>query len=303
MATDSHEMVNRPLNDYWEFESTSPILIEEGIKARTQSGRFTESWWAGRWLRALTQWISPARLSRGRAYARAGQVVELDLQPGLVLATVQGTRAEPYQVRIEIEMLSQAEWERVLDAMSRQAIYAAQLLNGEMPRDIADLFGSAGVSLFPTLSRDLTTECSCPDWANPCKHIAAVYYLLGERLDEDPFLIFAMRGRTKEQIVTALRARRAEHALSPRRPQSSPLAAFDSASGPPLEACLDTFWQMGPDIDAVQVKVAPSEIKAEILKVLGNPPFAENKGLTELLAEVYRAVSQRALDVAFGEHT
>lgn len=302
MATDDEEKLDHPVNEYWEFESTSPILIEGGIRARTQSGKFTESWWAGRWLRALTQWIDSARLSRGRAYARAGQVVDLTVQPGLVLAMVQGTRLEPYQVRVEIKVLGEAEWERVLDAMTLQAIYAAQLLNGEMPHDVTDLFSSAGVSLFPTLSSDLTTECSCPDWANPCKHIAAVYYLLGERLDEDPFLLFTMRGRTKDQIVAALRARRADHALDHQRGDDSLPAGFDSASGPPLEACLETFWQMGPEIDAVQVKVAPPDVERELLKVLGNPPFAEGQGLAEHLEDIYRAVSQRALEVAFGEH-
>jgi uncharacterized Zn finger protein len=302
MATDNEEQLDRPLNEYWEFESTIPILIEGGIQARTQSGRFTESWWAGRWLRALTQWIDPTRLSRGRAYARAGQVVDLTVQPGLVLATVQGTRPEPYRVQAEIKVFGEAEWERVLDTMALQAIYAAQLLNGEMPHDITDLFSTVGVSLFPTLTGDLTTECSCPDWANPCKHIAAVYYLLGERLDEDPFLLFTMRGRTKDQIVAALRARRADHALDRQRGEDSRPAGLDSASGPPLEACLETFWQMGPEISAIQVKVAPSDVERELLKVLGIPPFAEGKGLAEHLEDIYRAVSQRALEVAFGEH-
>lgn len=96
----------------------------------------------------------------------------------------------------------------------KEAIYAAKLLTGEMPADIEDVFAAAGVSLFPDNSKDLETSCSCPDWANPCKHVAAVYYLLGERFDADPFLIFAVRGRSKEQIIDVLRARRSSGAAS-----------------------------------------------------------------------------------------
>src|SRR5437588_12759165 len=94
--------------------------------------------------------------------------------------------------------------------MASQAIFAAKLLAGEMPQDIEEAFSAVQISLFPLATTDLDTDCSCPDWANPCKHIAAVYYLLAERFDEDPFLIFKLRGRTKEQIIQVLREKRAQ---------------------------------------------------------------------------------------------
>src|SRR5205085_4161080 len=105
--------------------------------------------------------------------------------------------------------LSDAEWDRVIDAMAAEAIYAARLLSGEMPEQIEDVFSAAGTTLFPAQEGDMRTRCTCPDWANPCKHIAAVHYLLGERFDQDPFLMFQLRGRSQEEIVAALRARRA----------------------------------------------------------------------------------------------
>ena len=96
--------------------------------------------------------------------------------------------------------------------MAEQAIFTAQLLAGEMPQDIEQAFEAAKVSLFPSRHDDLKTECSRPDYANPCKHVAATHYILGERFDEDPFLIFRLRGRTQEQVMAALRKRRSEEA-------------------------------------------------------------------------------------------
>jgi uncharacterized Zn finger protein len=111
-------------------------------------------------------------------------------------------------VTIKFRKLSDAEWGRIIDGMASEALYAARLLSGEMPEQIEDVFAAAGTSLFPRDGDDMQTNCSCPDWANPCKHIAAVHYLLGERFDEDPFLMFLLRGRSQEDIITALRARR-----------------------------------------------------------------------------------------------
>ena len=115
----------------------------------------------------------------------------------------------PYRISIKINHLTDAEWDKVLTRLSEQAIFTAQLLAGEMPQEIEQAFERAKVSLFPSNRRDLETDCSCPDYSNPCKHIAATHYILGERFDEDPFLIFRLRGRTQEQVMRELRKRRA----------------------------------------------------------------------------------------------
>jgi uncharacterized Zn finger protein len=284
------------INNYWGYDGEDPLPTEGGL--RPKSAEITRSWWARQWLRALTQWMSPARLARGRAYARQGQVLDLDVGVGLVVARVQGTRPQPYRVRIEVKTLSEADWERVVDEMASQAIYAAQLLNGEMPHDIDDVFSRVSMSLFPSTQGALNTQCSCPDDANPCKHVAAVNFILGERMDEDPFTLFLLRGRSKEQIMAALRARRAEH-----HPDSIPhvdeAAATASCGNRPLDECLDDFWEMGPETHEVQIRVAAPEVELEIIKLLGNPSFIENEALQRQLQSVYSAVSQRALDVAF----
>ena len=205
----------RGRGDYWDYyEPTAPIRVKDGIKAKSERGGIGETWWSKRWVGVLESFSLGTRLTRGRSYARQGQVISIDVESGIVKAKVQGSRPKPYSVQIKLEPLSNQDWDRVTDAMASQAIFAAKLLAGEMPTNIEEAFNAVNVSLFPTAVTDLDTDCSCPDWANPCKHIAAVYYLLAERFDEDPFLIFKLRGRTKEEIIEALREKRAE-ALPP----------------------------------------------------------------------------------------
>jgi uncharacterized Zn finger protein len=192
-------------NKWSEF---GPRRKAEGIRAQTQRGAFGRTWWAGRWLQALEQLVDEGRLSRGRSYARSGQVTKLDVSKRGVDARVQGSRPSPYKVMIHFKQLSDAEWTRVVASMASEAIYAAKLLSGEMPAAIENAFVGAGTTLFPAAGNDLETECSCPDWSNPCKHVAAVFYLLGEQFDADPFLMFLLRGRTRDEIAGALRSLR-----------------------------------------------------------------------------------------------
>jgi uncharacterized Zn finger protein len=292
-------------NVYWGVEATEALPVEDGVLPHSQEGQFSKSWWGRLWLRALGHFISPTKLARGRAYARHGQVMSLETQVGLVRARVQGTRPTPYRVRIEIKALSNADWDRALEAIASQAIYAAQLLNGEMPRDIEEVFRAIGASLFPLAAGDLRSECTCPDPATPCKHVAAVCLLLSERLDEEPFLLFALRGRTQEQVMAALRAWRAERAVpatSERRRESGDGSTSRASSAVGEENLLSGFWQLGPEVETLPMHLAAPEVEMEALKVLGDPTFAEDETLAQRLAEVYRAVSRRALEVAFGEH-
>jgi uncharacterized Zn finger protein len=178
-----------------------PREVKGGIKARSKRGAFGESWWARRWVQVLESFHLGARLTRGRTYARKGQVTDIQIEEGRVTAQVQGSRPRPYSVSIEVKTLTAAQWKKVAGRLGKEALYAAKLLAGEIPQDIEVVFAEAGITLFPARSRDLTTECSCPDWSNPCKHIAAVYYLLGEEFDRDPFLIFWLRGMTREGLV------------------------------------------------------------------------------------------------------
>src|SRR5947209_5947240 len=195
-------------DDWPYYEPSVPREVKNGLKVKSERGAIGETWWSKRWIGTLESFGMGTRLTRGRSYARKGQVVSLDVEPGTVKARVQGSQPRPYKVEIGLPPLTNRQWEAVTDAMAGQALFAAKLLAGEMPQNIEEAFQAARVSLFPVSSNELETDCSCPDWANPCKHIAAVYYLMADRFDEDPFLIFKLRGRTKEAIIAVLREKR-----------------------------------------------------------------------------------------------
>jgi uncharacterized Zn finger protein len=287
---------------YWyRYEPSEPIEVQGGIKARSQGHKFAKNWWADRWISALTPLMDAGRLSRGRTYARKGQVMDIEVKPGAVVSRVQGSRPRPYNVTIRLKPLKDGQWEKVLDALAEQAIFAAQLLNGEMPPDVEEVFEAVKVPLFPDEARDLETNCSCPDWANPCKHIAAVYYLLGERFDEDPFLLFELRGRDKEAIIAALRQRRAVEA-GPVAVAHAP-AAVAAVEAPPLPADPDGFWVLGEAAASLPLAIAYPTPPFALLKRVGIPAFPglAAEGFRRQMERVYDAVTTAGLALAFAD--
>jgi len=275
---------------------SGPRKVSGGIKARSEQGEFARNWWAKRWIQAMEKLIYSARLQRGRRYARLGQVLSMEETPNGIIARVQGSRPTPYKVTIRLQPLSDRQWEKVLNVLSGQAIFAAQLLAGEMPAQIEQAFADAGVSLFPSQSGDLETRCSCPDWANPCKHIAATHYILGDRFDEDPFLLFRMRGRSQEQILEGLRQRRARQA-GPEIEEAEPEVEEEKVI--PLDQTLAGFWEPAVPLESFAVNVRKPSIDLPILKRLGEPVFTTILPLNELLGEVYQTISRSAVDLAY----
>ena len=287
-------------DDWNYYRPNQPIHVEGGIKTKSERGAIGSTWWSKRWIGVLESFSMGTRLTRGRSYARQGQVISIDVQPGIVTAKVQGSQPKPYNIKIRLKPLSDQDWDKVTEAMAAQAIFAAKLLAGEMPTNIEEAFHAVNLSLFPTAVKDLVTDCSCPDWANPCKHIAAVYYLLAERFDEDPFLIFKLRGRTKEQIIQTLREKRTQTLPA----ESASLSEGDGASqadnSPLLEENLETFWQAGEGLEAFRVNPTAPEIDKAILKRLGDAPFAiDGRNLAALLAKAYDVVDD-ALEQKLG---
>jgi uncharacterized Zn finger protein len=225
--------------------------------------------------------------------------MEINVSPGHVSARVQGSRRRPYKVSIKLQPLSEQRWAKVLDGLAERAIFAAQLLNGEMPPDIERVFETLEVPLFPASRGDLKTHCSCPDWANPCKHIAAVYYLLGERFDEDPFLLFELRGRDKEEIAAELRERRGQAAQGIAEVVET-AEVLEVLQAPALEDCLDSYWALGPEVEKLVFDIADPEVGMALLKRLGVPDFLEDaRGFAAQMGRVYDGVTGRALDAAF----
>lgn len=274
------------------------IRPANGIRAKSQRGPFGTSWWAGRWIAALEGLVHAGRLQRGRTYARNGQVVSMDVSAEGVEAKVQGSSRTPYSVQIRFKGFDDQVWGRVIEAMSEQALFAAKLLNGEMPNEIEAVFAAAGVSLFPDRPGDLITDCTCLDYANPCKHIAAIHYLLGERFDDDPFLVFLLRGRSKEQIVAALRALRTGSADDVAEESGS--AEADEAS--PLAADPVVFWTSPADLDAIAPPYTTPAVAALAFKGRGTPPFYDGSlDLSAAMERTYNAISAHVRAIVEGD--
>ena len=180
-----------------------------GPASAGQEEEFGQTWWGRAWLEALEQRarLDPDRLPRGRQYARSGAVGELTLAPGEARARVRGRKTEPYQVRIRVRQFADDEWDRVLEAIAACLGHAAALLDGELPPEIADDAAGTGLDLLPG-GGEVGPRCDCPDDADPCKHSAAACYLIADALDADPFALFLLRGRTRDQVLAGIRARR-----------------------------------------------------------------------------------------------
>jgi uncharacterized Zn finger protein len=286
------------MGDYWRsrrYVPSQPRSVEGGIRAQSRRGDIGETWWSRRFIAILESFDYASRLQRGRHYARRGQVMDLEVRKGVVEAHVQGSRPRPYRVRLGVEVLSERDWTRAEKAMASKALFMAKLLAGEMPREIEEAFAACKLSLFPTSGRQLSSACSCPDWASPCKHVAATFYILAEAFDADPFLVFKWRGRTKEELLENLGALREEG-----QPAVEPSAAADAE--PPLAQRLDDFWEAGPELTDVQVRPWTAVAPEEVVRRMGPVGVTvQGRDVSELLAGAYRAMSAAAKRLALGD--
>lgn len=239
---------------------------EHGIKVK----KFGATWWGQRWLQALEKFggVYSARLGRGRSYARQGRVHDLAVKEGEVTARVTGSRRTPYRVTLRLRPLPARVWDAAIKAMADRAVFAARLLAGEMPGEIDEAFRPRRASLFPERQADLATECTCPDWANPCKHVAAVHYVLGEAFDRDPFLLFALRGRSKAAVLEALRGLRTTSADARRAREGNEPAAAVALKGI-ARGRYDAFRDR---LDDLRFHIRTPATEGAILRQLGIPP-------------------------------
>jgi len=293
-------------------ESSRPIPVDGGVKARSRRGVIGERWWSQRFIAALESYGMSGRLQRGRNYARRGQVLEFELTQGKVAARVQGSRPQPYTVSIGVLPLTTAQWRQVERRLACQALFRAKLLAGEMPAEIEEVFADCGTPLFPRSAADLRMRCSCPDWEVPCKHLAAVCYVLAEAFDDDPFAMLAWRGKGREDLLAALRlapADRDPHGATRKgTAQAGPPAADAAAygpsatraaladvAGPPLARSLADFWSPGLSPARLRALAAPAPAKAvpDLLLRMSDPPAVTVRGqdLRDVLAPAYERLA------------
>lgn len=262
--------------EQWMFDARGPIRRDDGIQARSKRGTIAQTWWSQRFIEVLESFGMGGRLQRGKNYARSGQVLNLTLSTSVVVGLVQGSRPEPYRARIGIKAFSSQQWAHIERELAGQALYAAKLLAGEMPAGLEQVFADLGLELFPTTMRELTMDCSCPDWEIPCKHLAATCYLLAESFDEDPFQILAWRGRGREELLDRLRALRGTQQVT----------AEETSDADSLADHLHDFWTSPAPAGAPEAPASDTLVLDELeplpLKVGGTP-------VTDLLRPAYRA--------------
>ncbi|HEU5003274.1 MAG TPA: SWIM zinc finger family protein [Actinomycetota bacterium] len=279
---------------YYPYYPPTVRRAAAGIKAKSQRGAIGQTWWSQQFIAVLESFRLGGRLTRGKSYARTGQVLDLEVSPGVVSARVQGSRARPYQVSIGLTVLSERDWRAAEDALAGEALYLAMLLAGEMPQDIGEVFRACKLALFPASHRDLVTQCSCPDYANPCKHIAATYYILAEAFDEDPFLILAWRGRPKDVLLANLRLLRQDSPSVGEVP-AGPAAAGPSGAGvPPLEESLAGFWSAGPELAELHVRPVPAVVPDAVLRQLDPIDLGLGTSLADELRPAYERMAALA---------
>ncbi|ANN16549.1 hypothetical protein SD37_13390 [Amycolatopsis orientalis] len=250
---------------------------------------FGNTWWGKAWVEALEDRakLDPNRLPRGRTYARKGTVSDLAVDTGEVTARVQGSRALPYRVTIHMRAFTGEQWESLLGMVGARLGHVAALLDGELPGELAEDARAAGADLLPGPG-DLRPKCSCPDSANPCKHVAAVYYLVADEVDADPFVLFLLRGRPREAVLAELRSRRAPASapgkrvrapaapgVDPKRAYTRRIAALPprpavpGTVGPPAVLDLDPPHRTGWSGDTFAELAADAAARAWELLVMG----------------------------------
>jgi len=272
--------------DNGHYPPSRPRQAAHGIKARSKRGPIGEQWWSRRFIDVLESLGLASRLSRGRSYARSGQVLSLDIGTGHVTAMVQGSRIKPYRVRLTVDPLTTRQWRVVTDVLAGRAVFRARLLASEMPAEIEQVFADCGTPLFPRSAKDLEMTCTCPDWEVPCKHLAAVCYVLAEAFDDDPFRMLAWRGKSREDLLASLRRLPAGREPAANRPV---LDVTDR----PLAECVDGFWTS--TLSPARLRSLPPAAAAppDLLLRSVEPPLLSVGGqdLASLLRPAYLALT------------
>jgi uncharacterized Zn finger protein len=173
-----------------------------------------KNWWSRRFITAIEAVTDAGRLSRGRSYASGSRIKTFAIHENQVIAQIRGsinpyfgvTKEPTYITTIEFEPISEAQWHAAIAFLASKAGFLSKLMLAEIPENIEVPFETLGIQLLPTAQNDLVTACSCPDYSNPCKHIAGLYYRLAEELDRDPYLLFELRGMPRQTFQAALAA-------------------------------------------------------------------------------------------------
>lgn len=234
-----------------------PVVVEGRTIAR--------SWWGKSWNSNLERYADYGnRIGRGRSYVCHGAVLDLGIEAGVVNALVQGSRGSPYEVTVTIGKLDEGNWVRLREVAVERLDSLTDLLAGEFPKALRDAFFAQGTGLFPTPG-EISFACSCPDWASMCKHVAAVLYGVGNRLDAAPELLFTLRQVTVEDLIARTVDATAEHLISKAKQAAGDdvLDAVDLEGMFGIELDAAGAADVGPPARRTEPRAAPRSVEAE----------------------------------------
>ena len=248
------------------------------------SRSFGKTWWGRAWLEALQRIdYDTNRLPRGRSYARGGNVLDIIVEEGEVHAGVKGRRPWPYGVRMKLAEFSNPELKRIREAIESHPAVAYRLTLGELPEELLEILDERGVFLFPEDWDDIEAQCSCPDWANHCKHLAAVYYILASEIDKDPFILFNLRGVPTETLMEAA-------GLAPGSPDGQ-----DEPGGPSfLPYDQAAARQEGFSLEGLDLSFPDMDLDAIFSLLPDSPLFWSGGDFKKLLRKTYRETGEAA---------
>ena len=269
--------------------------------------KFSRTWWGDRFIQALEEFTDDNRLKRGRSYASGGKVKSFEIEQNQITARVRGSvnpyfgvyKEPTYNIEIKITPITKTKWKQAIDKLSSKASIISRLLLNEVPENIEDTFSELGLHLLPHSRKDFKTSCSCPDYANPCKHIAGVYYLVASQLDQNPFLLFELRGLSKTELQEKLAASPLGQALSSQLNAEEIPIETSTSFYPKLEKKAIThkpnpkeFW-LGKKRLPQTIEVAnQSGVSAILVKKQGDYPsfWDKDNSFIEAMEELYERV-------------
>ena len=269
--------------DNYYYHRTTPRAVDGGIRIKKR-GEIASHWWSRKLLSIIKSFGWENRMARGVRYARSGQVLRINVDKGKVEAEVQGSARKPYKISIVFPLIGDSIWNKVLDSLKNRPEMISSLLGGTVPTQIESIFMENGTSLFPEKGNELDMSCSCPDYANPCKHIAAVFYVLAENFDSDPFLILNLRGKDRKEILSAI-------SLPAPNVNAPPIAGNSSDHE---DKNLYNFWN-AKEMNLDLKKVARSGMNP--LEKYSLPDVFDDPSILEILLKYYREISSRIVEL------
>jgi len=286
----------RPEQGFQPRRAEHPRRVHHGIRLRRKAGMEGFPWWAQAWFKGMEGGFTEAVRIEGLQYAQSGQVVTMDIAPGVARMKVQGRASRPYECSMTFHPWTSEQWTAVIAAMSQEAIHSARLLTGELPQGAERLVSGLGLRLFPAglKAADPIVECACKE-AKPCKHVHAAACVLAERIEVDPLVLFTLRGLTGERLLERIQEHRALTSRGVQSAHNPPPVAQHPPELPPITELVHDFWRPGRALVELDEAAAPQHIPHALLRRLGPSSLGGRFRLVGLLASAYDTIRQRAL--------